>query len=410
MKNTVKRFGLLLLCQLSQAKTLHFEQAIEWATQNDRLNQSLSQQREASRFAQAAVSTWPNPQLSVAVMNASVDGFDRHQHPMTQQQIKYTQNLPKAGANSLKNDLADLEQQWAHWQQKEYQAKLVKQVAQLWLTAHWQQSRHHLLLEQSTLLKQIEEVLTLRYQSGDQSILQAEVLQAQLASQQLTPKISKAKQEQQSALLALNVWFQTDGYTLSDDLPHFTIPEAVEIKKHPTLMLGQIKVERAELQKAITRLGNKTQWGFSAAYGYRQDDAMGQSRDDLISLGVHFDLPWFNRNHVDAAVLRTAKQVDAAEQERQHNLFNMRATWATLKHKAESDEHIHKQYIHHLIPQSQLITENLTQSYANGASQLLDLLKAKKQTNQLQLQAIDQQHQWLLTMTELQYLLAGEQP
>ena len=60
----------------------------------------------------------------------------------------------------------------------------------------------------------------------------------------------------------------------------------------------------------------KPEWGVNASYGYRDDDPMGNSRADLFSVGVTFDLPLFTDNRQDKEVKSAISKTEAIKTEK----------------------------------------------------------------------------------------------
>ncbi len=389
------------------ATPLTYELAIELAIEHDSQNKALQLQSHANQTGLDAVARWNNPQLTLGIMNASADGFDLHQQAMTQQQIKYSQQLPKAGAFAIKKRQANLTQAMSLWAHKEHQATLSKQVGQLWLAAHWHQRLSELLSGQKSTLQEIADQVTLLYESGDANTQQHDVVASKLAVQQIEQQILTAQMNQQEAILTLGAWLPQKTYTWDVPLPQLQLLPAIDLNKHPQLQLSRIKSEQAAQQTELKSLNKKPQWGIHAAYGVRLNDPMGGSRDDLVSVGVSFDMPWMNRKHHDAAISQSAQWADAAEQLWQQNQKTMQAQWMTWKNKAASEEQLYLNYKNHLLPQSEAIIESLMQAFANDEASLMDVLRAKLQRQKLATDAAKHHKQWISHLIELKYFQAG---
>lgn len=310
--------SLLFIAVSLQAESLpplsQVDQAVHVALERAPQLSAMAAKQAAFQAQREAADRLPNPEVSLQLLNLPVNSFDLAQEPMTQVQLAIVQPLNRGDSVAISQSL---------WQQKalqtelglaDYRAKLSRTVHLLWIELY--RMRQHLLIIDETreLLTQGESVVNARYSSALAGARQGDILKAQLELSRLHERRLLTEQRMATLQVELRRWLG-DDVIIADTmvLPNLALTPMndgalgtlsnsaiiAQLMQHPYMQILARETEIKKLQKALTEQDDKPQWKFSASYGHRQDDLMGDSRDDFFSIGVRFDLPLFNegQNH-----------------------------------------------------------------------------------------------------------------
>ncbi len=310
------------------------------------LQGSLLEQQALEARATAA-GTLPDPVLAVGFANLPIDSFEFDQEPMTQFKVGVSQNFARGDTLSLQQQ--QLEQLGAAHPHRraDRRARVGVQVAALWLDAYRARQTHRLIEQDRALFEYLVDVAQSKYASALAATRQQDVIRAQLELTRLEDRLAGLQQSYGRSTGLLGQWLGADfdsapspdwqaavrdpGPTLSDPIPVVPLQRAevllrpgalspdwlaAQLLRHPAIAGLDEQINARDSGVALAKEKYKPQWGVNASYGYREDDPLGDPRDDFFSVGVTFDLPLFTGNRQDkelesatarAAALRTEK-------------------------------------------------------------------------------------------------------
>ena len=313
-------------------KVVSLEQAITLAQQNDpwlhgsRLKQSAVENRSI------ASGTLPDPKVSLGIMNLPTDTWDLDQEGMTQLKVGVSQMFPRGDSLEIKKDQLQIESTKFPLLREDRKAKLKSQVSQLWLDAYLAQQTIKLIEDDWSLFEQMAEVAKASYSNVVGKTRQQDVIRAQLEIVQLDDRLTSQKQKLETTIARLNEWlhiydadrlnesFNFDAqpleFSVSKELPSIQLNNptvlkasnysrnllAQELSNHPVILAIDIKRKASEKGIELAKQQYEPQWGVNASYAYRDNMPSGDSRADLFSVGVTFDLPLFTENRQDKQV------------------------------------------------------------------------------------------------------------
>ena len=313
-------------------KVVSLEQAITLAQQNDpwlhgsRLKQSAVENRSI------ASGTLPDPKVSLGIMNLPTDTWDLDQEGMTQLKVGVSQMFPRGDSLEIKKDQLQIEYTKFPLLREDRKAKLKSQVSQLWLDAYLAQQTIKLIEDDWSLFEQMAEVAKASYSNVVGKTRQQDVIRAQLEIVQLDDRLTSQKQKLETTIARLNEWlhiydadrlnesFNFDAqpleFSVSKELPSIQLNNptvlkasnysrnllAQELSNHPAILAIDIKRKASEKGIELAKQQYEPQWGVNASYAYRDNMPSGDSRADLFSVGVTFDLPLFTENRQDKQV------------------------------------------------------------------------------------------------------------
>ncbi len=396
IKNNMKMLKLctvlvtLLSCVELKAETLlSLDKAIHLSQQNDPWLQGSRLKQSAIENRSVAAGTFLDPKISIAMTNMAVDSWDFEQEAMTQLKVGIAQTFPRGESLAIKQNQLALASTRFPMLREDRKARIKNKVINLWLDVYLAQQTITLIDKDKALFEQIAEVAKASYANALGNTRQHDVIRAHLEMAKLEDRLMFEKQKQARFFALLGQWLhpyesnEAGGevvYTslpnylsVSKDLPVISLNSAISIKqatyppsvlaaklaKHPLVLAIDIQQAVAKKGVSLAKQQYKPQWGLNASYGYRGDTPSNESRADLFSVGVSFDLPIFTQNRQDSFLDASIAESEAVKTEKRLLIKKMLST-------LESE---FKRYTHllqrQLIYQQQLLTQ--THEYAEAS-------------------------------------------
>ncbi len=250
----------------------------------------------------------PNPKLGVGLINVPVDSLSLGQEPMTQKQVSITQRLPWPGKRGLRAEARLLSARKAEARLKAQILSLRREVVEayydLWFVAESLQLNEDL----SGLVTQAIHASESRYAAGRE--MQQAVLSGELALNQLTDEKLALEGRYRKLEIRINRVLQRETYRgvspgPQPDLPRLRpvgdwLSQAVE--ENPRLESLGRSVALSRVSLSLAEKEAMPDVDVKVAYGQREADATGRSRDDFISLSASFPLPVWKSRREDRLV------------------------------------------------------------------------------------------------------------
>lgn len=329
--------------------SLSLEQAINLAIQNDPWLHGSQLKQTAIEHRSVATSTLPDPTVSISMMNLPTDSWQFDQEGMTQFKVGVSQMFPRGDSLDIKAQQLKIQASKFPLLRADRKAKLKTMLSELWLDAYLAQQTIKLIEADWTLFEQMAEVARASYSNAVGKTRQQDVIRAQLEIVQLQDRLTAQKQKFESSIARLNEWLHLyDNSTsdrnfdtlprvfeLSSELPAISLKSsllqkpslmnsssysrndlATEFSDHPALLAIDVKRKESEKGIELAKQQYKPQWGVNASYGYRDNMPSGESRADLFSVGVSFDLPLFTGDRQDKHVAASVAESEAVKTEK----------------------------------------------------------------------------------------------
>ncbi|MCT8988087.1 TolC family protein [Shewanella phaeophyticola] len=392
-------------------QTLSLEEAVYLSQSNDPWLVSNQFQQDAIKSESIAAGTLPDPKISVGLANLSINTFDFGQEAMTQLKIGVTQMFPRGDSLSLRQQQLELTAEQYPFLRQDRRAKLSVTTAQIWFDIYKTQESIALIERNRNLFEQLSDVAKAGYSSALGKSNQQDIIRAQLEVTRLEDKLTVLAQEENMLKQKLSEWvgkafvgeyrreYEQD-YELS--FSTFTVPNTLpQIKlinsnlyldeekspnyqqslyeafsDHPLLLALEQRIESSRKGVELTKQLYKPEWGLNAGYSYRGDDPMGNSRDDLLSIGVSFDLPIFTSSKQDKQVQAAISQSESIKTEKWLLLRNMMASYGTAKAQFLKLEQRQKLYNDFLLPQMQDQADASLTAYTNDKGDFAEVVRS----------------------------------
>ncbi|MFQ3219188.1 MAG: outer membrane protein TolC [Paraglaciecola sp.] len=405
-KNTV-RFtllsGLWWSGNITAPFALTLDQAIQIAQHNDPW-QGGNQLREQALLAQsAAADTLPDPVLSMGMLNLPTNGYALDQEPMTQIKLSVSQMFPRGDSRTIARRQLELlaGQQPLLGQDRRAQVKVT--VSTLWLDAYAADKSIRLLAQERGLFEQLADFVQTSYSSAQGKTRQQDVVRAQLEIARLQDRLTLLYEQKDTALAKLMAWlwadepgqqgFESEGQiTLNGPLPDIKLPQAASglltsllnpqqlanlLTTHPAVQAIQQRIQAGHSSVKLAEQKYSPQWAVNAGYAYRQDDQLGRSRADFLSLGVSVSMPIFSTKRQDNDVRASRLTTESLKTDQRLLLRNMLAQLTALTYQYQRMDQRAELYANSILPQMHQQAEASLSAYTHDDGDFDEVMRAR---------------------------------
>lgn len=424
---------------------LSFEKAIKSAQKNDPwLTGNIHKQRSIESMS-TAVSTLPDPKVSIGLANLPTNGFDFGQEGMTQAKIGIAQMFPRGDTLDIKSQQLRIQSEAFPFQRQDREAKVAVTVGNLWLDAYRVQRSIALIEKNRSLFEQLADVAEASYSSALGKTRQQDIVRAQLELTRLEDRLDKLAQQKNRYEGMLSQWLTrlSDGKTtvnqsvedavlysdfslhnivLSQQLPkidllnanlvqakHWLQPQELVsyFSSHPSVTAVDKKVRATKTGINLAKQKYQPEWGVSASYGYRADDPMGNSRANLFSVGVTFDLPLFTENRQDKEVQSAISKTEAVKTEKILLLRQLLGSYSSAKGRLLRLKDRLELYKSKLLPQIHDQAEASLTAYTNDDGDFSEVVRSRIAVLNAEIDELTLKVEEQKILLELNYLFIG---
>jgi len=417
----------LILAPLVQAQELSLEAAVARALEADAWLDASRHNETAQRAQGDAAGRLPDPKFNIALANLPTDSFDFNQEPMTQLVLGVSQMIPRGDTLALNASRFEQQADMQPLLRAERRARVRMQVSLLWLDAWRAQRSLDLIDDNRDLFEQLVDVATAGYVSALGRTRQQDLVRAQLELTQLDDRLTRLTQQRDTSLARLSEWLMAgtaDGGQIATpdtmQLPAAK-PEpalstgpgegdtsrAAAFVAHPAIRLIDRQIDLARTDVDLARQKYKPEWGVTAGYGYRGEDAMGADRADLMTLGLSVDMPLFSSRKQDSGLSAAGSRVEAVKTER---LLKLRELLAGYDNARAAYERIGERlalYNGQLLPQSHEAAEAALNAYTSDNGDFAEVVRARIAELNARLAVIELEADRQKQVAQLNYLLTG---
>ncbi|GAB2198089.1 TolC family protein [Sessilibacter sp. MAH4] len=377
---------------------------IESAITNDPYLAQTRHLKTAAEAESIADRQLKDPKINLAYANLPIDTFDVNQEPMTQFQIGISQEFPGGKKRSLKSEQKNIAGNRFPALAANRRADIARSITQLWSRLVAKKLALLLIKDDQILLEQLSNSLQSSYASGLSSISQQDLLLAQLEITRLNEKylqitselnstqallLEFASHEQvQDVLESVNNYVVGGNKVVLSTLPDFLVmannltllssSDFIQMqKRHPAAVAVDQRYKEQQLQVQLEKQDYLPDWTLRAQYGYRENNPVGDSRADFLTLGVTFDLPVFTRNRQSQSVKAAQEKASAAQLELDQLLLGFSAkTQSSIAQYKIVNERI-EIYQSQFLGQNQELVESYLAAYSAGNGSFSEFLRAK---------------------------------
>ena len=324
-QHSIKAWGLVLLLGSYAwtqpiAEELSVLQVSEARSRALSSNPGLAQMQEryqALTYIAPQKGSLPDPIVSFNAMNMPWDSFDRNREPMTQIQLGVSQMFPFPGKLSLREDIAVFEAETALYSVDEMRLNLDMNVTVTWWEIYFLDRSLETVATNQSLLREFVEIARKKYEVGNG--LQQDVLLAQLELSKLLDNEIRLKTMRDQRVIRLNVLMDVSpdmAIQLPVMMPLSTGSVAKEstlyqraVATRPILRQEEASISASESRLALAKKDYYPDFKFGVLYGNRQEDDLGQSRKDFLSVMLSVNIPLYAGTKQSQAVEQRTREL-----------------------------------------------------------------------------------------------------
>jgi outer membrane protein TolC len=375
---------------------------------------ALQRQIAARRQELRAAGTWEDPVVGLGLLNLPVNSFDFNQEPMTQKQVSISQRIPWFGTLDLKTRRVALDVMQLETMLTAKKLALARDLAQVWyqlgITVESQAINDAMIGKMDQMVR----IAETNYATGaglQQDVLQAQVEQSRLIDTRITLEKDRRTLEDRIQALLNRPSFRAPGAPALSGLPSPAIEsgsfEAIAARNNPELVIRRIEADMAGVEVELAR---KRYWpdpNIQLAYGQRDDDPLGNSRDDFVSASISFSVPIWARNKQNA-------QLEAALDRQRAARMRIEDLATRLPHQIDALVHelrqlrMNRDLVHNAMGvQAEQWAQSAMAAYQVGKADFNTMLNAHLRQLALERQSSQYLYRYHQKLAELDQIIGG---
>jgi len=350
-----------------------------------------------------AARTYADPKITAGVANLPTDTFDFNQEAMTQLKIGVSQMFPRGDTLKLKQNKLQLEASQYPYQREDRKGWLSVKVAQLWLDAYKAQQSISLIEKDRSLFEQLVDIAESSYSTTIGKTRQQDIVRAQLQLTKLDDRLTLLEQKKDKSLFGLSQWLynysneeqlnenilKSFDFILPKKLPQIAIINSQALDKnnalemldsfgnHPSVKNIEQKIKATAKGISLAKQKYKPQFGINTSYAFRDDDARGNNRADLFSVGFSFDIPIFTKNRQDKELQAAILKTKAVKIQKSLQLRKLLSSFETTKANLKRLKDRSTLYETKLLPQISEQAEATLSAYTNDDGSFAEVVRAQ---------------------------------
>lgn len=341
---------------------------------------------DAAAPAEAAL---PDPRVKLGLLNLPTRNFPGQSwEEMTQLVLSYEQMLPGGDKRRLRENRARAEAEQARAEVAGQRQVILREVGLSWVEA-WQalaaDSYVRALGSEFARAVELARIAVSSSRGG-----QAEVFAMRQMQSMVTDRRLELSAQTEKARAALRRWVPDAGaFELPLALPAWREPPAVAalehaLEAHPQHAAHRRAQSTAEADAALAREASVPDKSIEVGYGFRA----GMNRSDMLMFQVAFEIPAWRPAKQDRLVEAKLRLVERAREQRADHLRQLRAEldaahaeWRLAGERLANFERA-------VLPAVRARLQTLVASHAAGRAELAQVLEARRQLIETELQEL----------------------
>lgn len=364
----------------------------------------------ASREMAVAAGQLPDPIVKAGIDNLPVSGPDRGSLTsdfMTMRRIGVMQELTRNDKRQLRAERYDRLADKSLAERSSAIAAIQRNTAVAWLDRYYAERMAALVTEQSNQVKLEIAAAESNYRTGRGS--QADIFAARSALSMVDDRYSEIQRKVRTAKTMLNRWTGGDS-----ELPLAGEPSVENIRldlsaldkslaHHSQIAVLNRQMEIAETEVKLAESNKKPDWSIEVAFQQR-----GSAYSNMVSVGISLPFQWDQKNRQDRELSSKLAMVEQAKAERDEALRAHVAETKAMIEEWQSNLERSARYERELIPLAKERTQVTLGAYRGGKSSLSDVLVARRNETEVQLQALQLQADTARLWAQLNFLFPAD--
>ena len=257
------------------------------------------------------------------------------------------------------------------------------------------------------------------YSSSLGKTRQQDIIRSQLELTRLEDKLIVLAQQLDAAKQGLAQWLPQSilrqplslTFTAPAPLTQFNSLDFDELIKllmaHPSMVAIDQRIAAKRTQVSLAKQSYKPQLGVNMGYGYRADNKAGESRADLLSVGVSIDLPLFTDNRQDQQVNAAIANAEAIKTDKRVALQSLKGQYFKEVSQLERIEQRNTLYQNTLLPQMSQQAQATLNAYTRDDGDFSDVMRARISELNAKIDALNIQIDKHIIIARLNYYAAS---
>jgi cobalt-zinc-cadmium efflux system outer membrane protein len=359
---------------LGAVEPLNLEALLAEAESNHPELKALAARQEAAAQVPSQMDTLPDPLVTVAYTNESLDSYTLGTSIGSSLAFTWTQDVPYPGKRQLAADVARGQSTTAERQTDLGRVRIRSQVKRLYFELHRIDRVAEVLDETRKVLASLVDSARARYESGEGTL--ENVLKAQTELTAIEVDIATNRQERRvsEAMLAASLGRSSDAsFGPAIDLPPVSAPdrpalEAQAVADAPEIRLLEATADTETRRLDLARKDQKPDLMYGVGYSNRG------GLDPMIMGMFGVRLPLYRGRKQAQAVAQTEYELEAAQREVDRGRIEIVARVRDLFAQFDRASDLVPLYADGLIPQARSTLDAATGSYAAGKIEFITLL------------------------------------
>lgn len=404
----------LWLAGAAQAAPLTLAEAQRLAVERDAGREALQSESAAMRDMAVAAGQLPDPEARFGAVNVPVDSWDLDREEMTMLEVGVMQRFPAGRTREHSRARYESDALGAEAEALERARRVRFEVERSWRELDYLDRALALAAEEARWIAALAGGAEAAYAAGEGESL--ELLDARLMAIEVEEERLGMQRERDEMLAELARWVGEDARgereaaaAASGRLePVETLVE--RLQANPMLQsLGHMH-DAALRQADLAREMYKPAFGFDVAYGFRDGSGMdGESRSDMLTAMLTFDIPLFTKNRQDREVDAARSRARAAGSRRTDMVREFEARLRAAHARAGRLAEVLSLYETQSTRLTGVSVEAALASYRSGDGSLDEVIAMQRRVIELGEREARARADYALARAEIEYL-AGDQP
>jgi outer membrane protein TolC len=366
------------------ARALDLAEAERIAIERDAMLRQLAAESLAMRERAVAEGQLMDPKLRFGAVNVPVDSFSLDAEDMTMLEVGVSQEFQAGRSRELARQRMEQSAAAAEAVSADRRRIVQREVRRAWTELAYLARARQLVQSQAEWVEQMRASALARYASGEGR--QLEVLQAGLDVAMLREQLLDLDRDEAMRRAQLGRWIGDEEARRANPtaLPARASlgPLAVleeSLLRHPAQQDFERRIDAAETATDLARQRNRPAWMLDVSYGFRDGEMMsGESRPDMLSAMVSFDLPLFRGNRQDREVAAARAEARSLHEMHDDHRREMRAMLAEAWSVAERTASLERFYESDLLPLADQSVQAALLAYRANRAMLDDVITARR--------------------------------
>ena len=404
-------------CMLGLSASAYSAESTLSLTEAQRLAVLRSRQLLAQDFAAVsarelavAASRLPDPIIKFGIENLPVEGEERFSLTrdfMTMRRLGIMQEFTREGKRRLRSQALTQEAEKFLIEKNQALATIQRDTALAWLDRYYAEAMVNAIAEQAVQVKFAIQAAEGAYRAGRGKL--AEVFMAKTALAAIDDRTSEMRRQVTKARQSLSRWIDVLANAPLSDKPDIkTLRYSLEgieaqLAHHPQIATLSKQEEIALSELKLAEANVKPDWSAEIAFSQR-----GPAYSNMVSVGVSLPWQWDRAHRQNREVWSKLALLEKAKALREEALRTHIAEIRSLINEWEIGKERLARYQNELIPLANQRTDTTVTAYRGGKSDLAEVLNARRDQIELNIQALQFEASVARTWAELNFLFPIE--